>query len=133
MTDLALPLDRFRELAEAYGGVVARWPHEYRDAAMRTATRPAGQAILSQACALDATLDTWQMPAPAAALRARVLLGAPAPGRDFVRRVRLWWSGIGLAAALAGALAGAAVAIVAPIEAPSDSATSFGDVAALES
>ena len=132
MTD-PLSLMRFRDLADAYGGVVARWPENYRYAAMRMAAMPEAMDILANASALDDTLDAWRVPSPGAALRDRALSGAPAPRRAFGTRVRLWWSGIGMAAALTGAVAGAAaVAVVAPIEASPDSGTSFGDVSAQE-
>jgi hypothetical protein len=128
MTDL-LSLDRFRTLADAYGGVIARWPEQYRAAAMRVASTPEGSDILAQASSLDNMLDGWRPPAAAAALADHILLGAPVPTPAFALRARLWWSGIGMAAALAGAAAGAvAVAVLAPIEASPDSATAFGDM-----
>ncbi len=50
------------------------------------------------------------------------------PGRPAVRRISLWWSGIGFAAALAGATAGITiVARLAPNDLSSDGATAFGD------
>ncbi|WP_010187354.1 hypothetical protein [Sphingomonas sp. PAMC 26605] len=127
-----LPLERFRELADAYGGVIARWPEAYRDAAMRTARSPAAQTLLAQAVLLDVALDTWRAPPPPADLRSRILASAPSRARRFAR-ARLWWSGIGIAAALSGAVAGsAAVAMITPADA-SDSGTSFGDVVAQDS
>jgi hypothetical protein len=133
MTD-PLSLERFRDLADAYGSAVARWPEPYRDAAMRLASTPAAKDILAQASALDEALDTWRVPPPAIGLGDRLLADAPRPSGSFAVRAKLWWSGIGIAAALSGAVAGAAVvAMVAPIEAASDSGTSFGDVAAQES
>jgi len=49
-------------------------------------------------------------------------------------RAKLWWSGVGIAAALAGAAAGtAAVATAAPVDATPESSTSFGDIAGQES
>lgn len=129
-----MTLDRFRDLADAYGGVIARWPERYRATATRMASAPAAMEILAQASALDETLDEWRVSAPTADLRSCILAGAPAPRRRFAVRARLWWSGIGIAAALTGTVAGAAaVAMVAPVEAPSDGATSFGDLAAQES
>lgn len=124
-----LPIDRFQELADAYGGVVARWPEPHREAAMLMASDPVAQQILTRALSLDELLDTWQAPAVTDALRDRFMARAPASRSGFALRARLWWSGIGIAAALTGAVAGAAaVAVVAPIEASSDSGTSFGDV-----
>lgn len=124
-----LTLERFRELADAYGGVVARWPEQHRQAAMRLASQPAAVDILEQASAFDEVLDAWRVPAPSDSLRRHLVAVAPAPRGRFATRARLWWSGVGIAAALAGATAGtAAVAIVSPIDASSDSSTSFGDV-----
>ena len=101
--------------------------------AMRMASAPAAIEILAQASELDETLDSWRVPAPSAELRRRLVVTAPVRGRSFRLRVRLWWSGVGIAAALTGAVAGAtAVAMVAPIDVPSDGTTSFGDIGARE-
>lgn len=129
-----LTLARFEELADAYGGGVARWPEHYREAAFEIASRPNGRIILERASALDGALDTWRTAPPAETLRARVIGGAPVPATArMMTRARLWWSGVGVAAALAGATAGmATVAIAAPMDAASDSATSFGDAAGSE-
>jgi hypothetical protein len=133
MTD-PLSLERFRDLADAYGGVIARWPEQHRAAAMQMARTPNAAEILAQASMLDETLDAWRVSPPTPELECRLSASAPVPGRRFATRARLWWSGIGVAAALSGAVAGAAaVAVLAPIELPSDSGTSFGDVAAQES
>lgn len=124
-----LTLNRFQELADAYGGVVARWPEQHRDAAMGIASQPVAIAILARASVLDETLDAWTVPASAYSLRKRVIAGAPTPRRSLAARTRLWWSGVGIAAVLAGAAAGtAAVAMVSPIDALPESGTSFGDV-----
>ncbi len=124
-----LPLERFRDLAAAYGGVVARWPEAYRDAAMLLVRSLERQRILAEASSLDTALDSWRAAAPSVALQHRVLGSAPALGKALVRSARLWWSGIGIAAALGGAVAGsAAVAMNAPVDV-SDGGTSFGDVA----
>ena len=124
-----LTLARFQELADAYGGVVARWPEQHRKAAMAIASQPGTREILFGASSLDEALDVWGVAAPTPSLRDRVIGSAPAPTVKIGTRARLWWSGVGIAAALAGATAGtAAVAIVSPIDVASDSATSFGDV-----
>ncbi len=128
-----LTLARFEELADAYGGVVARWPEQHRESAIRIASQPAGRVILERASALDGALDAWRVAPPGQLLRERVIVSAPAPTEKLITRARLWWSGVGIAAALAGATAGtAAVAIPAPVDATSDSTTSFGDVAGSE-
>jgi hypothetical protein len=129
-----LTLERFQELADAYGGVVARWPETVRGAAMQMAAGPAAIAILADASALDETLDAWVASPASDALRGRVLAGAPIATQSIVGRARLWWSGIGIAAALAGVAAGtAAVALVAPLDASTGSSTSFGDIGPQES
>jgi hypothetical protein len=128
-----LSLDRFQELAEAYGGVIARWPLEYRDAALRTAATPAATKVIADALALDETLDAWRLAALDTSLGDRILVGAPAPSRSLAVRERFWWSGVCIAATLAGTVAGAAVvAVITPVDVSSDSATSFGDVAPQE-
>ena len=128
-----LTLDRFRDLAEAYGAAIARWPEPVRAAAMRMAAEPAAAAILERAAALDTTLDAWRVLAPDRPLYDRVSGSAPARGTRFATRASFWWSGIGVAAALAGAAVGAAaVAAVAPADALVESNTSFGDVAGQE-
>lgn len=125
-----LTLARFQELADAYGGIIARWPEQHRDAAMAMAPQSDARAILDQASALDMRLDAWQVARPSASLQQQVSASVPVPARKVVTRARLWWSGIGISAALAGAVAGtAAVIIAAPIEATPDTGTSFGDIA----
>jgi hypothetical protein len=129
-----MTLERFQELADAYGGVVARWPETVRAAAMQMAAGPAGSAILAEALALDETLDAWAIPPASDTLRGHVLAGAPVAKQSITGRARLWWSGIGIAAALAGVAAGtAAVALLTPLDASTGSSTSFGDVGPQES
>lgn len=127
---MTAPLDppRFQELADAYGGVVARWPEQHREAAARFGETAEGSALLARASALDVRLDAWRVPSPSSALAARVIVGAPSAVNGLGTQLRWWWSGLGLAAALAGAVAGtAAVAVAAPVDV--SSSTSFGDVA----
>lgn len=99
MSDDMVSLTRFAAIADAHGGAIARWPVADRAAAMRLTARPEARAVLEAAGHLDCMLDAWIVPAPATALRDLVLRGAPrmAPRG----RPRLWWSGLGLAAALA--------------------------------
>ena len=129
-----LTLARFQELADAYGGVVTRWPEQHREAAMAMASQPGARAtpLRPRRCWMRLwTYGGWL--APAYSLRDRVIRSAPVTTGKIVTRGRLWWSGVGIVAALAGATAGtAAVAIASPIDASSDSATSFGDVAGPE-
>lgn len=100
--------DRFRNLAEAYGGELSRWPGAERAAAERLlAAEPALAAVLAEASALDDLLAAVPAPSASAALAERIAASAPAP-----RRPRLSWAwpaglGAGLAAACAaGLLAG---------------------------
>lgn len=128
-----LTLKRFRELADAYGGVIARWPDRYREAARVMASEPGAASALDHASALDDALDAWRVPAPTAALRDRVIGDAPTPSATLSLRAKLWWSGIGIAAALAGAAAGtAACAAITPITLLPENSTSFGDIAGPE-
>jgi hypothetical protein len=130
MTDPLTPA-RFAELADAYGGVLARWPEQVRAEAMALALLPEMRAILAEAGQLDAQLDLWRVAAPSPALRERVLAARRMP---LSRRARLWLSGLGVAAALAGAAAGSvATAAALPSDhAVSDDATVFGDLSQQE-
>ena len=129
-----MTLERFRALADAFGGIISRWPHEYQGPASRLAGHAEATAILADALALDQVMDKWRVPALSRELAARVAASAPVMTQSFVRQVRLWWSGIGIAAALAGSMAGiATVAMVAPAEMATGGSTSFGDIAAPDS
>jgi hypothetical protein len=102
-----MDLDRFRALADAYGGDLRRWPAAERAAAAALRDADAGaRALLDAEAGFDHLLHQAPAPVPAA-LRAAVLAGAPKP-RGRRAAWRLWVSGAGLAAtAAAGALAGA--------------------------
>ena len=95
--------ERFADLAEAYGGQVARWPHPEREAAAAfMAAEPAqAQATLARAEALDAVLDAWRPVAVTGGLREAVIAGAPAPRAG----MRGWLWSLGAGAGLAGACA----------------------------
>jgi hypothetical protein len=90
------------------------------------ALEPEASAVLAEATALDAQLDLWTVPAPSPRLRQAVAGSWQAP---LGRRVRLWWSALGLGAALAGperpafSLSGVAL----PSASSSFEATAFGD------
>ena len=131
MTETLTPA-RFAELADAYGGAVARWPDDVRAEAMIMAAQPAMQAILAEAERLDARLDLWRVAAPSPTLRDRIVAAQRVP---LFRRPRLWWSSVGIATALAGAVAGsvAAAAVLPHDHGASDEATAFGDLAPQES
>lgn len=99
-----MTLERFEELAEAYGGDTARWPAADREAAaaLMAAQPEIARAALARADALDAVLDAWR-PAPVSAdLLERVLAQAPRPRAS---RLGAWiWRGA-VGAGLAGACA----------------------------
>lgn len=129
----SLTLQRFRELADAYGGMVERWPECYRDGASELATRPEARAVLSDAVGVDEILDAWRVAPTRNVLRDRIVANAGVPSRTVLKKIRLWWSGVGIATALAGAAAGTtAVAITPHTEVASDSSSLFGDVVAQE-
>jgi hypothetical protein len=129
-----MTLHRFQELADAYGGAITRWPALEREAAMLIASHPAALDILAGASMLDDTLDAWRVSAPAIVLRDRLVGDASRQAKNAITRMRLWWSGVGIAAALAGAASGtAAIAMAAPVDVASDGGTSFGDVGAQDS
>jgi len=104
--------ERFRDLAEAWGGDLDRWPAAERDQARAfLAVSPDAAQALAEARGLDAALDAWRPPEASAALRERIIASAPAPRR---RSPWVWASpwlrGAGLAAACAaGVMAGAAL------------------------
>lgn len=106
--------ERFEDLAQAYGGAIARWPAAERDAAyqvLREAPEFA-QAALSQAEALDAALDAWRPPAVSHDLRERVVAAAIVAVRRAGRLTWLWGAGAGAglaAASAAGLIVGVAL------------------------
>ncbi|MEA1086375.1 hypothetical protein SFC76_19050 [Sphingomonas sp. CD22] len=128
MTSEPFSLERFQALADAYGGVIARWPISQKDDALRVSRTLEGRAILADARALDDTLDSWLVPAPNHALAARVLAGAPRT--SIARSVKLWWTAIGMTAALSGATAGIAATTILTPTSQADSMTVFGDLPA---
>lgn len=136
MAELAGRMDagHFEALAMAYGGQLQRWPQKERALAQAFGLTEEGRAILARAGRLDALLEGYAVPAPAAGLHARILRDGKA-GLARRRRVWLWWSGFGLAGVgVAGALAGAVlVAVLAPMAQPEHAVfdantTAFGDV-----
>ncbi|WP_242187274.1 hypothetical protein [Sphingomonas sp. CARO-RG-8B-R24-01] len=128
MTPEPLSIARFQALADAYGGVIARWPDTVADEAVRWSKTLEGQAILDDALALDETLDCWHLQAPSGALASRVLAGAPKI--SITRSAKLWWAAIGTAVALSGATAGVAATTIMTPAGSADSMTVFGDLPA---
>ncbi len=111
-----MDIKRFEELAEAYGGDIARWPtaEQTGGRAYLAADPDAARAALARAADLDEALDAWRVPHPSMALRDTVLAAAPRarPARAAGSPMGLWlWlSGAGFAAA---AVAGVIVGIAA--------------------
>ena len=99
---------RFEELAEAYGGAVARWPTEVRGEAQAfVAAEPeAARMILARAESLDAALDAWRPMAVGHELRERVVTRAPRVirGAEWLSWVLGAGAGAGLAMACAAGL-----------------------------
>lgn len=96
--------ERFETLAEAYGGDIARWPVDERDAASQLMIDQQDWAakVLARAGELDAVLDHWAPVALGHGLREAILAGAPAPRRSLWPR---WLVGASLGAGLATACA----------------------------
>lgn len=101
--------ERFTALLAAYGGRSERWPAaEREDARAFAATYPSARDAMAAASRLDATLTSWRVPGPGAALAARVaMIGATRDG-VLQRRLRLWRSALAAAALATGFAAGAA-------------------------
>lgn len=82
-----MKIDRLAEILDAYGGDPLRWPVAERLAAQGLAARdPRAAALVAEAEALDALIDTAPAEAPGSALVARVL--AQRPKRSYL--ASLW-------------------------------------------
>ncbi|WP_454758934.1 hypothetical protein [Caulobacter segnis] len=105
--------ERFEDLAEIYGGEIARWPEGQREAAraLLAANPERLSPVLAGAAHLDRLLDLAPAQSVDAALLGRLIAAAPkAP--DAARR---WIAGLGAAlglsaAAFAGVLVGVSIA-----------------------
>jgi hypothetical protein len=108
MRDVEMDRARFEELAEAYGGAVARWPAEARGAAQAflSAEPEAAREILARAESLDAALDAWRPMPVRHELRERVVARAPRAirGAEWLSWVLGAGAGAGLAMACAAGL-----------------------------
>ncbi len=99
--------NRFRTLAEAWGGDLRRWPESERARAeaFRVSDPAGAAAILAEAGAIDAWLDAAPRAQPSASLSGRVIAAAEAvglkPRRPLFARPAAWLSGAGWAAACA--------------------------------
>lgn len=98
--------ERFEELAQAYGGDIARWPAEMRDeAGLLAAAEPRfAQEVLGREAALDAALFALPLRTASSELVARIVDSAP-PLRPRRLRWRSWLTPAGLGAGLAAAAA----------------------------
>lgn len=105
-----MSFERFEDLAETYGGEIARWPEGEREAARALlAAHPErlGSA-LAAAAQLDRLLDLAPAQGPDAALLGRLIAAAPQP----INAARRWIAGLGAALGLsAAAFAGIAVGV----------------------
>lgn len=100
--------ERFEDLAEAYGGDVARWPVAERDAAaaLMAADPERTRDILARARDLDALLDAGPALSVPAVLVDRIVSQAPRPrGPGWIR----WLLPVGMGAGLAAACAAGVV------------------------
>lgn len=105
-----MTIERFEDLAGAYGGEIARWPEGEREAARALlAAQPERLgAVLAQAADLDRLLDLAPAQRPNAALLGRLIAAAPQPAN----RARRWIAGLGAALGLsAAAFAGVMVGV----------------------
>lgn len=102
--------ERFEELAEAYGGDVARWPRVAREAAaVLMATDAAFTAgVLQRAQSLDAALNEFALKPASRSLQDHIVASAPTtkPARGW----RTWLLPAGLSASLAAACAAGVIA-----------------------
>lgn len=108
MIEPMMTSDRFRTLAEAFGGAIDRWPQAEQSAARaRLAADPTLATVLGEAAALDAFLDATPEPVFSGVLRERLIADAR-QARPRAGPVMRWLSGAGLAAAcLVGVVTGA--------------------------
>mgnify|MGYP000041118317 CR=1 FL=1 len=108
---MTMSLDRFAELAEIYGGDVARWPEALRETARALlVAEPARlEVVLADAARLDRLLDLAPAQFADAALLGRLIAAAPQPASA----ARRWLAGAGAAVGLGvAALAGVAVGVM---------------------
>ena len=108
---MAMTVERFADLAEIYGGDVARWPEAERETARALlAAEPTRlEAALAAAARLDRLLDLAPAQLVDAALLGRLIAAAPQPASP----ARRWLAGAGAALGLGvAALAGVAVGVM---------------------
>lgn len=134
--DRIMDAARFRELCEAYGGGIGRWPEDDQKIASAFAETDDGKRLLAEAARLDAMLERFQVSLPSPALERRIIAAASHRPRGFLAVIRSRWAGLGLVGVgLAGAATGAvAMALVLTAPLHDDGlggdriATVFGDI-----
>lgn len=107
-----MSLERFEDLAEIYGGDIARWPEGEREAARAVLATKAERLapVLAAAAQLDRLLDLAPAQSPDAALIGRLISAAPRPAAAGPRWIAGLSAALGLsAAAFAGVFVGVAV------------------------
>ena len=107
-----MSLERFEDLAETYGGDIARWPEGEREAARALLSAEAERLapVLAAAAELDRLLDLAPARSPDAALLGRLISAAPRPAAAGPRWIAGLSAALGLsAAAFAGVFVGVAV------------------------
>ncbi len=105
-----MTLERFEDLAETYGGEIARWPEGEREAARALLAEDSARLslVLAGAAQLDRLLDLAPAQRPDAALLGRLIAAAPQPAGAG----RRWIAGLGAALGLSAAgFAGIAVGV----------------------
>lgn len=108
---MTLSVERFADLAQIYGGDLARWPEDLREGAraLLAADPSRLEALLADAARLDRLLDLVPVQTVDAALLGRLIAAAPQP----LSATRRWLAGVGAALGLgAAALAGVAVGVM---------------------
>lgn len=116
-----MSLERFEDLAEIYGGDIARWPEGERETARALLAAQAERLapVLAAAAQLDRLLDLAPAQSPSAALMGRLISAAPQPAGGGRRWVAGLSAALGLsAAAFAGVFVGVAVERSPQAEAP---------------
>jgi hypothetical protein len=116
-----MSLERFEDLAEIYGGEIARWPEGEREAARALLAAHADRLkpVLADATRLDRLLDLAPAQSADAALLGRLIAAAPQAPNTARRWIAGLAAALGLsAAAFAGVLVGVSIAGHAQPEAP---------------
>ncbi|PIB96147.1 hypothetical protein [Caulobacter sp. X] len=113
-----MSLERFEDLAEIYGGDIARWPEGEREAARALLAEKAERLapVLAAAAQLDRLLDLAPAQSPDAALIGRLISAAPRPAAAGWR----WFAGLSAALGLSVAAAAGVVTGVMVERSPLD-------------